>query len=143
MPRAAWGLAVLLAATGAIGSAIAQPTPLAPTGGPPSASRAERLGTPPPDPSESRPSPSRVNKLPPILGAPVRPASSPSEYSENVRVAGADRGELPASLEPAGSHRTSPGRPGEGDFDSPPRIQRVGALGCAPRLEGRCARPRN
>ena len=30
MPRAAWGLAVLLAVTGAVGSAIAQPTAACP-----------------------------------------------------------------------------------------------------------------
>ena len=78
----------------------------------------EPLGTPPPEPGEARHSTRSANKLPPILGAPVRPASTPPDYHENVRVAGADRGEPPVPLEPAGSRRPSPGRPGEDDLSS-------------------------
>jgi hypothetical protein len=126
MPRAAWGLAALLVVAGAIGSAVAQSAPLAPTGGPPPSARDdERLGMPPPEPGTASRPPNSANKLPPILGAPVRPANTPPDYHENVRVAGADRGDPPVPLDRSGSHRTSPGRPGEDES----RIERAGALG--------------
>jgi hypothetical protein len=121
MPRGAWLLAALVFAIGAPASA----QPLPPSGGPPS-NESERLGTPPPEPTSAeahRPSPPvRSGKLPQILGAPVR-AGTP-EQSENVRVAGVDRGDPPVRPEPPGSMRSSPGRPDEGS-----RVERVGALG--------------
>src|SRR5262245_3493781 len=67
MPRAAWGLAVLLALAGATRPALAQPAPPPP--------ETDRLGLPPPEPSESATTPvPHSNKPPPILGAPVGPA---------------------------------------------------------------------
>ena len=133
MPRVAWGLAAMLVMTGAIRPAVAQPapispispvSPIAPAGGP-SSSGEQRLGTPPPEPTPTSRPRGTANKLPPILGAPVRPANSPPDYHENVRVAGADRGDPPVLVEPGGPYRTSPGRPGEDDAP----VRRAGALG--------------
>jgi hypothetical protein len=123
MPRAAWGLALLLGVAGTV-PAVAQPAPVAPTGGPPAA--IEHLGTPPPETSDTPSPAARPAKLPSILGAPVRAADQPSEPGENVRAAGADRGEPPVPKESTGSLRGSPGRPGE---DNSGRVQRIGALG--------------
>lgn len=134
MPRVAWALAATLVVTGAIRPAVAQPahlspiSPIAPSGGPPAVtSGEERLGTPPPEPTATSRPRGAASKLPPILGAPVRPANSPPDYRENVRVAGADRGDPPVPVEPGGAHRTSPGRPGEGEEEAP--VRRAGALG--------------
>lgn len=119
MPRAAWGLAVVLALAVLCRPAQAQPGPVAPSGGPPAAGDAQPLGIPPPEPGESR---SRPGTLPQILGAPV--GAGNAENRANVRVAGADRGDAPVPPKPAGSLDSRPGRPGE---ESP--IRRVGALG--------------
>jgi hypothetical protein len=67
--------------------------------------------------------------MPQILGAPVRPANSPTDYHENVRVAGAERGDLPAPMGPVDLPRASPGRPGEDHREAAPRAERAGALG--------------
>jgi hypothetical protein len=74
MPRAAWALAVLLALAGPSGLALAQPAPVAPTGGPPRETESEPLGLPPPEPSATPVTSNRPNKPPPVLGAPVGPA---------------------------------------------------------------------
>lgn len=121
MPRTAWGLAVLLALSGAVGSAFAQPAPLPPAGGPPrSIPDYEKPGLPPPEPTTV------WDKLPPILGAPVRPANLPAEPGENVRAAGVDRGDSSFSPERGSTTRVGSGRP---DDVAPERIQRTAALG--------------
>lgn len=127
MPRGAWGLAVLLSLSAWCRPAQAQPGPIAPNGGPP-ASADSQLGTPPPEPGETRGPSAPVagsNKLPNVLGAPVREANPSPNTHENVRVAGADRGDAPVPPRPDGSLELRPGRPGE----DASRIQRVGALG--------------
>src|SRR5262245_24751183 len=120
MPRAAWGLAVLLVACAAARPAAAQPAPLAPTGGPPTpqpvlAFDPSPSGQLPPEPSEVRFAPS--TKPPPVLGAPVLGAP--------VR---------PADRDPPGSGPvTTASYPASGSFDEQPR--RVGSLG-APAASG-------
>jgi hypothetical protein len=127
MPRAAWGLALLLAVTGVVRPVMAQPAPVAPTGGPPSSmAETEHLGTPPPEPAAAPSTPARSGTLPSILGAPVRAADQSPEPGENVRAAGVNRGESPVPKESADSLHGNPGRLGE---DNSGRVQRVGALG--------------
>src|SRR5262245_28682546 len=84
MPRAAWGLAVFLAASAAARPAAAQP--LAPTGGPPAPQSPlafdpnppGQFGQLPPEPTTPAAATTTTKPPPvlgaPVLGAPVRPA---------------------------------------------------------------------
>lgn len=127
MPRAAWGLAVLLAVAC---PALAQPGPIAPTGGPPTPqptlpSTPSPTGQLPPDPEEVRTSPSTrpPNVLgAPVLGAPVRPADRepivPASFPETgsqprraVSLGAPDTGRTPLParvIEPAASTTYTP-----------------------------------
>jgi hypothetical protein len=102
MPRAAWGMAVLLVASGLVAPAAAQPMPLPPEGGPLPLST-----TLPPEPVQSRTLPleqpldtTPVTNLPPVLGAPVRPIDRVPQVSGTIRPASGGGSDLLGSSDP-------------------------------------------
>jgi hypothetical protein len=119
MRFAGWVLAAAMVG-GATRPVTAQTGPLAPTGGPPARESAQ-----PPDPAASNslpPEPTHstapAERIPNVLGAPVRAApvgrgeqTEQPPHNGNVRVAGVDRGDVPGSSEPG--LRSAPGHPGE------------------------------
>jgi hypothetical protein len=129
MPRAAWGLAVLLVVSGLVTPVSAQPMPLSPVGGSPTLSTT-LPPEPVPEPVPSRslpPEPSRsttpVTNLPPVLGAPVRPSDRVPQTPGTIQPVSGDRSDLLGSAEPNLSVTPIP------NYEPTPRGTRGAVLG--------------
>ena len=121
MPRAAWGLAVFVAVTGAVSSALAQPRQ-SPRPAVRLRQRASLSAFHRPNHRRVRVARTNFHRFSARRCAPRIPEP---EHRENVRVAGADRGDLPSSTGTGTVARFKPRPPGRGQLrracDAPPR----------------------